>query len=131
MATSHVLVINFLQAVSLKSECTVLHDIKPPRLKTQAIAAALSALPSTAHLPQFHSVLTRVNIYKCALNNICCGLGSAEWRTRGDEAHHELMGTYVVSGSIPSLGGFKCHKQPVPYVRYDATQMNEKLGRCL
>lgn len=33
------------------------------------------------HLPQFHGLFIRVNIYKSALNNICCGLGSAAWKT--------------------------------------------------
>lgn len=102
------------------------HDLRDRKhgLIQRPISAALSASPSTVHLPQFRRLLTRVNIYKCALNNICCGLGSAAWWSRGDEAHHELMGTYTVSGSIRSSAGFKCHKQLVPDVCRDATQMN-------
>lgn len=92
-----------------------------PWADSEAQSAALSASPLNAHLPQFRRLRTRVNIYKCALNNICCGLGStARWY--GAE---ELMGTYTVSGSIHS--SFKCKKQLVPDVRHDAIQMNKKL----
>lgn len=126
------LVSNFLQAFPVKLECAVSLQhlfntttmIENTELIQRPISAVLSASPSIVRLPQFHRLLTRVNIYKCALNNICCGLGSAAWWSRGDEAHHELMGTYMVSGSIRSSGGFKCHKQPVPDVCHDATQMN-------
>ena len=86
------------------------------------ISAVLLASPSTVHLPQIHRLLDRVNIYK--FTNVCCGLGSAACCSRGDGAHRELMGANMVSGSIRSSGGFKCHKQPVPDVRHDAMQMN-------
>lgn len=65
--------------------------------------AAPSASPSAApHLPWFHGLFMRVNVYRSALNNICRGLGSAARKTNGgrDRAHHWLKGTGTVSGSI-------------------------------
>jgi len=55
----------------------------------------------------------------------------AAWQNSGDEAHLELMGMYALSGSICSSGGFKCHKQLVPDVSHDATQMDLKLKAYL
>lgn len=104
--------------------CRSAFSTRPLRFKwadSEAQSAALSASPLNVHLPQFHRLSTRVNIYKCALNNICCGLGSTAWWNGAEE----LMGTYTVSGSIRS--SFKCKKRLVPDVCHDATQMNKKL----
>lgn len=98
---------------------------------TGPTSAILSVPLLTVHLPQFHRLLSRVNIYKCALNNICCGSSRAAWLSKRDGAHQELMGAYVLLGSFCLLGGFKCHKQLVPDEAHDATQMNEKLREYL
>lgn len=132
MATSYSLGLNFLQVFPVKLDCGVLLQLlfnTTPETKNTGWFRGQYLLlcqhcHRLVHLPQFHRLPTRVNIYKCALNNICCGLGSAAWWSRGDEAHHELMGTYAVSGSIRSLGGFKCHKQLVPDAYHEVTQMN-------
>lgn len=69
--------------------CCSAFSTRPLRFKwadSEAQSAALSASPSNVHLPQFHRLSTRVNIYKCALNNICM----VEWGRRAHGNVHSL-----------------------------------------